>query len=115
MRCPEDFEPLLMASPNDGHLSPLRDYRYAGFLQSVQLDRDGWLPVLVGKPEWRSTVLLYGTEEGWDGLEKKQLSLDEHKALANGLADSVRKMHAFWLAQRRTQAAAGTGPAVLRR
>jgi uncharacterized protein len=115
MSCPEDFEPLLMASPNDGHLSPLREYRYAGFLQRVQLDRGGWLPVLVGKPEWRSTILLYGTEEGWDGLEKKQLSLDEHKALANGLADSARKMHAFWLAQRRTQAAAGTGLAVLRR
>jgi hypothetical protein len=60
-----------MASSNDGHLSPLSDHRYAGFRQRVQLDRNGWLQVLVGKPEWRSTILLYRTEVGWDGLEKK--------------------------------------------
>jgi uncharacterized protein len=112
---PEDYEPVLMENPNDGAPIPIIDDWCAGFMKGVQLDRDGWLPVLVGKPEWLSTILLYGTEEGWEALQKKELSLDEHKALANGLADSVQKIHAFWLAQRRTQAAAGTGPEVLRR
>ena len=68
---PEDYEPLLMENPNDGDPIPIIDDWCAGFMKGVHLDRDGWLPVLAGKPEWLSTILLYGTEEGWDVLEKK--------------------------------------------
>jgi uncharacterized protein len=85
------------------------------FHEGVHLDRDGWLPVLAGKPEWLSTILLYGTEEGWEALEEKKLSLDQHKILADGLAHSVRTIHAHWLAQRRRQSATVTGPGVVRR
>ena len=66
----------------------------------MQLDSQAWVPVTAGKPDWMSTILLYGTEEGWAILKQKNLSADEHKALALGLADSVRKIHAFWLDMR---------------
>ena len=112
---PEDYEPLLMENPNDGDPIPIIDDWCAGFMKGVHLDRDGWLPVLAGKPEWLSTILLYGTEEGWEALEEKKLSLDQHKILAGGLAHSVRTIHAHWLAQRRRQSATGTGPEVARR
>jgi preprotein translocase subunit SecA len=70
---------------------------------------------VIGKPDWMSTITLYGTEDGWEALKKKNLSLDEHKALAAGLAGTVQKIHALWLEQRRKQVAAGTLPDVVRR
>jgi uncharacterized protein len=74
---------------------PILDEWCSGFMKGVQLDSEGWLPVIAGKPDWMSTILLYGTQEGWDALKKKSLSLDEHKALAEGLAGTVRKIHAM--------------------
>jgi uncharacterized protein YecA (UPF0149 family) len=61
------------------------------------------------------TILLYGSEDGWEALEAKQLSPDQHKALADGLAGTVGKIHALWLEQRREQIAAGARPDVVRR
>lgn len=114
-RAPEQYEPLLMENPNDGDPIPILDEWCSGFMKGVKLDDEGWLPVIAGKPDWLSTMLLYGTEEGWEALEKKNLSLDEHKALAEGLAGTVRKIHSFWLEQRRKQIAQGEYPQVLRR
>jgi uncharacterized protein len=111
---PEQFEPLLMENPNDGDPIPILDEWCTGFVKGVMLEAEGWLPVTVGKPEWMSTILLYGTEEGWDTLKRRNPSLDEHRALADGLAATIRKMHAMSLEQRRKQIAAGTMPEVVR-
>jgi uncharacterized protein len=97
---PEHYEPLLMENPNEGDPIPMAGDWCCGYMAAVQLDSRAWLPVTAGKPDWMSTILLYGTEEGWATLKQKNLSPDEHKALALGLADSVRKIHAFWLEQR---------------
>jgi len=114
-QAPEQYEPLLMENPNDGDPIPILDEWCSGFMKGVELDYDGWLPVIAGKPDWMSTILLYGTEEGWEALEKKNLSLAEHKALAEGLAGTVQKIHALWLEQRRKQIAEGALPKVVRR
>jgi uncharacterized protein len=114
-REPEHYEPLLMENPNGGDPIPILDEWCSGFMKGVQLDSEGWLPVIAGKPDWMSTILLYGTEEGWDALKKKNLSLDEHKALAEGLAGTVRKIHALWLEQRGKQIAEGNLPNMVRR
>jgi len=34
--------------------------------EGVKLDSDGWLPLVIGKPDWMSTMTLYGTEDGWE-------------------------------------------------
>ena len=83
-------------------------------MKGVHLDSEGWLPILAGKPAWLSTIILYGTEEGWEALKKKKLSLDEHKALAGGLVDTVRKIHALWLKERQSQAGSRGLPDALR-
>ena len=114
-REPEHYEPLLMENPNVGDPIPILDEWCSGFMKGVHLDSEGWLPVIAGKPDWMSTILLYGTEEGWDALKKKNLSLDEHKALAEGLAGTVRKIHALWLEQRGKQIAEGNLPNMVRR
>ena len=113
-QAPEQYEPLLMENPNGGDPIPILDEWCSGFMKGVDLDSEGWLPVIAGKPDWMSTILLYGTEEGWEAL-KKNLSLDEHKALAEGLPETVQKIHALWLEQRRKQMAEGTLPDVVRR
>ena len=114
-REPEQYEPLLMENPNGGDPIPILDEWCSGFMKGVQLDSEGWLPVIAGKPDWMSTILLYGTEEGWDTLKKKNLSLDEHKVLAEGLAGTVREIHALWLEQRGKQIAEGNLPNIVRR
>jgi uncharacterized protein len=80
----------------------------------VSLDPEGWLPITVGQPEWMSTFVLYGTEEGWEQLKRKDFSVDEHRTRAAGLGQTVRKIHAHFLRQRRAQAATGN-PSVMRR
>lgn len=112
---PDQYEPLLMENPNNGDPIPILDEWCAGFMKGVQLDSEGWLPVIAGKPDWMSTIMLYGTEEGWDVLKRKNLSLDEHKVMAKELAGTVQQIHALWLEQRSTPLAGGTVPNVVRR
>lgn len=112
---PDQYEPLLMENPGDSDPIPVIDEWCSGFMKGVGLDSEGWLPVVVGKPDWLSTIMLYGTEEGWDVLKKKDLPLKEHRALAGGLADTVRKIHDLFLEQRKKQIAEGKLPDVARR
>ena len=113
-QAPEHYEPLFMENPNDGDPVPIIDEWCSGFMKGVQLDSEGWLPVVAGKPSWMSTLMLYGTKEGWEALEKKNLSLDEHRTLAARLAGTVQQIHAFWLEQRRKQIAEGALSEVVR-
>jgi uncharacterized protein len=62
-----------------------------------------------------STIMLYGTEEGWEALQEKNLSLDEHRVLAGGLAGAVRQIRTFWFEQRSKKIASGTSPDIVRR
>lgn len=112
---PEQYEPLLMENRTGGDPIPILDEWCSGFMKGVGLDTEGWMPVVVGKPDWLSTIMLYGTEEGWDALEEKNLSLNEHRALAAGLAGTVRNLHACFLEQREKEIAEGKLPGVVRR
>ena len=57
-QAPEHYEPLLMENPNNGDPIPIIDEWCSGFMKGVQLDSDGWLPVVTGKPGWISTITL---------------------------------------------------------
>jgi uncharacterized protein len=104
-----------MENPNKGDPIPILDEWCMGYMKGVQLDPEGWMLVTAGKPNWLSTIILYGTAEGWEALEKKNLSLDEHRELAAGLADTARKVHALYLEQRRKEVAGRQLPAHIRR
>jgi uncharacterized protein len=112
---PDLYEPLLMENPNKGDPIPILDEWCMGYMKGVQLDPEGWLLATAGKPNWLSTIGLYGTAEGWEVLEKRNLSLDEHRELAAGLADTARKVHALYLEQRRKKIAGGQLPSLIRR
>jgi uncharacterized protein len=111
---PEDYEPLLMENPNDGHPLPVIDEWCAGYMKGVSLDVAGWLPVTVGHPDWLTTIILYGTDEGWEQLKRKTFSEDEHRQRAAGLGDTVRQIHAHFLEQCRTDATRGLTTTVRR-
>jgi len=112
---PQHYEPLLLQNPNHGDPIPILDEWCSGFMKGVGLDVAGWQPVVLGKPGWLRTIMLYGTEEGWELLKQKDLPLDEHRALAGGLADSVRNIHAHFLEQRKDEIRGGKHPGVIRR
>ena len=46
-------------------------------------------PLLDAMPELFKIIRLYGTEDGWESLEKKPLSDKRHDAAAESLADSA--------------------------
>ena len=112
---PEQYEPLLMENPNDGNPIRILEEWCSGFMKGVRLDQDAWLPLIAGKPGWMSTILTYGTEEGWETLKQKNLSLDEHKRLVDELPETIRRIHALWLGQRRKQIGQGIMPDAVRR
>jgi uncharacterized protein len=115
LEAPDDYEPLLMENPRQGDPIPVIDEWCMGYMRGIGLDFEGWLPITVGHPDWLSTILLYGTEEGWEQLKKKDLSIEEHRRLAAGLGDTARRIHAHFLEQRKVDAGMGIVPAAVRR
>ncbi len=111
---PDQFEPLIEEHLHEDDRIPVIDDWCSGYVAGMSLDPDGWQPVIKSHPEWLSTILLYGTEAGWKLQEEAELSLEAHKALAAGLADAACTAHAFFLAQRRQDAAAGSPPETMR-
>lgn len=103
----EDYEPILMENRGGDEPIPVIDEWCSGFMKGMSLDMQGWMPLSVGHPDWLTTIMLYGTEEGWELLKKKELSIDAHRELADGLADTVRRVHAHFLEQRRADPSAG--------
>ena len=99
-RAPDYYGPLLVENPNKGDPIPIIDEWCTGFMTGVALDAKNWQPLITAQPELFLVLKLYGTVEGFDELVNKRYSLEQHKALAEGLGDTVRVIHAHWLKQR---------------
>ncbi len=96
----DEFEPLLLESPNEGDPVPVLDEWCWGFMKGVSLDEYGWQPLLDAHPEWLSTIMLYGTEEGMQQQDEREIPIEEHRELADGLPESVRNIYRWWLERR---------------
>lgn len=94
---PEHYEPLLMENPNHGDPIPIIDEWCSGFMKGARLDETSWQPLIRQKPELFEVLRLYGTEDGFKILLTKKYSLAQHKLFAEGLAETVRVVHAYWL------------------
>lgn len=97
---PDYYEPLLMENPNHGNPILIIDEWCTGFMAGVALDGENWHPLLIAQPELFRVLKLYGTAEGFHELHEKRYSLEQHKVMAEGLGDTVRLIHAYWLKQR---------------
>ncbi|AME28190.1 UPF0149 family protein [Burkholderia sp. PAMC 26561] len=96
-----DYEPLIMESRWEGRTMPVIDEWCEGYHKGLSIDAAGWTPLLAEHPEWFTAITLYGTESGWDELKARKDSVDQHEAFANSLADSARRIHRYWVEDRK--------------
>ena len=100
---PEEFEPLLYESQVEGKTVQVLDEWCSGFVQGMTLDEDTWQPLLDSEEgeEWLYPILLYGTETGWDELEKNPEVAARHSEFVAALGESVLAINDHWLPQRK--------------
>ena len=110
---PQDYEPRIMEREHEGRIVSVIDEWCMGYYIGIAADMSAWTPLLVSQPELFTTILLYGTDDGWQTLKTRPFSVEEHEAAAESLGDSVRRIHAFWLDQRRRQVARGEVPGIM--
>jgi uncharacterized protein len=106
------YEPLIPERESDGRVISVIDDWCEGYYQGISVDRTAWAPLLEEHPEWFRVIMLYGTEEGWDELERRKDSLDQHQAFFGSLAGSVQDIHRYWVEQRQLQIGRGGMPGV---
>ena len=80
------YEPLILERESDGRVISVIDDWCEGYYKGISVDRTAWAPLLEDYPEWFTVIMLYGTEEGWDELKRRNDSLDQHQAFAGSLA-----------------------------
>jgi uncharacterized protein len=114
-RAPEQYEPLILESESNGSRVSIIDEWCIGYFKGIVADRDAWAPLLAQHPDWFTVIMLYGTEDGWEELKRRHDTPDQHQAFADSLAGLVRRIHRYWLAQRRAQIARGGVPGVISR
>lgn len=100
---PETFEPLLYEREEDGQKIPVIDEWCIGFVKGMALDEPGWqsLMDLEEGEEMLYPILLYGTEAGWDELEKNPQIAARREEFAAMLGDSVMAIMAWSLPLRK--------------
>lgn len=105
---PELYEPQIYERElDDGTHVPIIDEWCMGYHHGISIGGKAWDTLMLEQPELLSTVLLYGSPDGWAALELLNQDDSEHQAAADGLGDTVRQVHAYWLAQRRQQKVSG--------
>lgn len=102
---PEDFEPLLYDHEVDGAAVPVLDEWCAGFVEAMALDEEAWQPLLDDPAggECLRTILLHGTEDGWQTLENDPTLADRHDEFVARLGADVLAIHAWWLPVRKAR------------
>lgn len=101
----EDFKPVFYERSYDQRTVLVIDEWCTGYLRAVEIDDRLWKPLLDAKPEVLEPLVLYGTEEGWERLERLPQTLDAHDARVSAVLDSVRDIYRFWTSRRREELA----------
>jgi len=107
------YEPRLIEREHEGRSIPIIDAWCVGYYVAIAADIGAWTPLLVAQPRLFSTILLYGTQDGWETLKNQRLSADAHEAAADSLTDSAQRIHAVWLKQRRQGLDRGVAPRIM--
>jgi uncharacterized protein len=100
---PDSFEPLLYEREEAGKAVPVIDEWCAGFVEGMALDEDGWRPLLESEEgeDLLYPILLFGTEAGWDELEKNPELAAREAEFAAELGDCVLAIQAWALPLRK--------------
>jgi uncharacterized protein len=87
----------------------------AGYYVAIAADMAAWAPLLIAQPKMLSTILLFGTTDGEEIIEKQRLTDQGRNAAVNSLVESARAIHAYWLDQRRQALNRGEVPGIMPR
>ena len=109
----QQYEPMILERKHKRRMIPIIDEWCMGYCIGIADDDGAWQPLLDAHPEFFKIIALYGTEDGWDTLEKKPLTAKQHGAAADSLAESTRQIRAYWLDQRLQGLARGDMPGIM--
>jgi len=104
MEEPGSFEPMFLTGELEGREHLLVEPWCAGYVRAIALDAENWRGGGKGMESLLQPIFMFGTPEGWDGLEA--LPRQRQESLQAEIAPAVRAIHGFWL-QRRTPGGGG--------
>jgi len=107
------YEPRILEREHEGRMISIIDEWCMGYHVAIAADMAAWTPLLISQPKLISTILLYGTADGWATLKEQSLSDAEHEAAADSLKDAAQQIHAFWLERRREALRRGEMPGIM--
>ena len=100
---PEDFEPLYLERLVEDKSYLVVDDWCEGYISGTVLaEMEGWCDVGELMEELLAPIRAFTQATGWEGHESSE---SEVRNLQNSIAPNVRKIHAYWLAQRSEEAA----------
>jgi uncharacterized protein len=98
---PGVYQPLLGWRELEGRGElPVIDEWCWGYCKGMELTQELWQPLVTEHPEWFETLLLYGTEAGWERLQVQQPADAEHRDAAAELDLQAWQIHNYWLQRR---------------
>jgi uncharacterized protein len=102
----DEYDPLIYQSDQDGRNIPIIDEWCMGFIRAIQLDPEGWQPLIAAEPEENgggllTPMMLYGTEEGWDQLKDNEMLQERHQDFVDAIGPCVIGIRDYWLPYRK--------------
>jgi len=100
---PEHYEPLLYEREHEGQTIPIIDEWCTGFIRGTLLEGEAWEPLFASDDTegLLLPIILYGTEAGWEELEKNPQLAERHDAFAESLAECVLSIRDYWMQVRK--------------
>lgn len=93
---PDAYAPLIYLSGEGDAQESIIEEWCTGYMLGIALDPHGWAPMLDEPSDEISLIMLYGTESGWEELDRLQLGPDYQRDAADALADCATAIHAYW-------------------
>ena len=101
----EEYDPVIYQDQREDENVPIIDEWCVGFISAIELDSEGWKPLLEANPEavggLLTPMLLYGTEDGLDKLEREDPQGARHREIAAALGPCVIGIRDYWLPGRK--------------
>lgn len=107
MESPEDFEPIFMERQIKGKTYTVVDEWCEGYWRGVTLAAKQWNTAMEPLLQPLAPIVSFAEVTNWRAHE---LSIEETELLRDGIAPSVREIHAYWLEQR-SEAGSAADPA----
>lgn len=95
---PDGFEPLIFLEEHEGRTVPIIDEWCVGFVRGMALDEAAWQPFIDSDEgaDLLEGILLYGTEPGWQRLEREPALAGRHDEFAADLGPVVLAIQKHW-------------------